>query len=129
MGSGIFFLLSNWQLAVSVALGLLALGLVSVMLRNFWFAVAGLAVLIGYFAYQDAWERGAEACRQRVAEAVGAEQDRQRAISDQALEDARRLAAERALKAQALQSKVDEYESADDCILEPDRARGLHNIR
>jgi hypothetical protein len=81
-----------------------------------------------YF-YQDAWVRGAEQCSHRVAEAVIAEKDRQRTISDQALENARRLAAERALQASQLQAMVDEYEKADDCILDAARARGLHDIR
>lgn len=129
MGSTILFLVSNWQMVAGLTLLVVILGAVAWLLKNLWVAVAGLAVLAGYFAYQDAWIRGAEECRQRVAEAVSAEKDRQRTISDQALENARRLAAERAVQASELQSKVDEYEQADDCILDAPRARGLHDIR
>lgn len=129
MESTLLFLVTNWQLVVAIMLGVLILGFVAWMLKNLWVAVAGVAVLLGYFAYQDAWVKGAEQCRQRVAEAVSAEKDRQRTVSDEALENARRLAAERAVKANELQSKVDEYENADDCILDASRARGLHDIR
>ena len=129
MGSTLLFLITNWQLAFALLIAVVILGVVAWLLKNVWLAVAGLAVLLGWFAYQDAWVKGAEQCRQRVAEAVSAEKDRHRNISDQALEAARRLAAERGVKASELQSKVDEYEEADDCILAPDLARRLHNIR
>ena len=129
MGSTLLFLVTNWQLAIAVLLAIVICGAVAWLLKNIWVAVTGLAILLGWFAYQDAWVKGAEQCRQRVAEAVSAEKDRQRAVGDLALEAARRLAAERAVKASELQSKVDEYEDADDCILDPDLARRLHNIR
>lgn len=129
MGSTMLFLVTNWQLVVAVTLGVLILGAVAWMLKNLWVAVAGAAVLVGYFAYQDAWVKGAEQCRQQVKAAVSAEKDRQRTISDEALENARRLAAERAVQASELQTMVDEYENADDCILDASRARGLHDIR
>lgn len=129
MGSTILFLLSNWQLVITVGLAVAILCAVAWLLRNAWVAVAGVAVLVGYFAYQDAWVRGAEACRAQVAEAVAAERERQQTVSNDVLEAARRRGEARDAEMQDLREKVEAYETATECVLDGAAARRLQDIR
>lgn len=129
MGSTILFLLSNWQIALTVLLAVVILGAVAWMLKNAWVAVAGVAVLVGYFAYQDAWVKGAEACRAQVAEAVAAERERQQSVSNDVLEAARRRGEARDAEMQDLREKVEAYETATECVLDGVAARRLQDIR
>jgi hypothetical protein len=129
MGSTTLFLLSNWQLAVTIGLSVLILGAVAWLLKNAWVAIAGVAVLVGYFAYQDAWVKGAEACRAQVADAVAAERERQQSVANDVLEAARRRSEAREAEVRNLQAKVESYETATECVLDGDDARRLQDIR
>jgi len=129
MGSTVLFLFSNWQIALTVLLAVVILGAVAWLLKNAWVAVAGVAVLVGYFAYQDAWVKGAEACRAQVAEAVAAERERQQSVANDVLEAARRRGEAREAEVRDLQAKVESYETATECVLDGDNARRLQDIR
>lgn len=129
MGSTMLFLASNLHLVAMVGLAVVALGAVAWLLKNAWVAVAGVAVLAGYFAYQNAWVRGAEACRAQVAEAVAAERERQQSVSNDVLEAARRRGEARDAVIQDLQQKVEAYENVTDCLLGSDDARRLRDIQ
>lgn len=129
MWSTILFLASNLQLVAMVGLAVVVLGAVAWLLKNAWVAVAGVGVLVGYFAYQDAWVRGAEACRAQVAEAVAAERERQQSVANDVLEAARRRGEARDAVIQDLQHKVEAYENATDCLLGDVDARRLRDIQ
>ncbi len=129
MGSTVLFLATNWQLVLAMGFAVLILGAVAWLLKSAWVAVAGVAVLAGYFAYQDAWVKGAEACRTQVAEAVAAERERQQAVANDVLEAARRRGEARDAVIQDLQQKVEAYENATDCLLGDVDARRLRDIQ
>lgn len=129
MGSTMLFLATNWQLVMAIGFAVLILGAVAWLLKNVWVAVAGVAVLAGYFAYQDAWVKGAEACRAQVAEAVAAERERQQTVANDVLEAARRRGEARDAVIQDLQQKVEAYETATDCLLGDVDARRLRDIQ
>ena len=129
MWSTMLFLATNWQLVLAICFAVLILGAVAWLRKNVWVAVAGVAVLAGYFAYQDAWVRGAEACRVQVAEAVAAERERQQSVANDALEAARRRGEARDAVIQDLQHKVEAYETATNCLLGDVDARRLRDIQ
>lgn len=129
MWSTMLFLASNWQLALAIGFAVLILGVVAWLLKSAWVAVAGIAVLAGYFAYQDAWVKGAEACRTQVADAVAAERERQQSVANDVLEAARRRGEARDAVIRDLQHKVEAYETATNCLLGDVDARRLRDIQ
>lgn len=112
-----------------------ALALLSSPIGRF-IGTVGLVLLLLGGVYVKGRGDGTDACQARVQREVDAEKARQRAAADAALADAAHQADVTAGQLSALNDQVNAYEAeiaarpvASACVLGPDDARRLSNIR